>query len=476
MTDTPAVGSRILPSDDEGGGLTSLSARRIAERIRTREASSVQVVRHFLDRIEQHDPELHAFRRLDPTGALAQAERADQTVRAGDALGPLHGVPIAVKELFVVEGFPLPGSYASYLEDRSPEPPLATRDDVEVERLRAAGAVLVGVTVAAVGPTPGMADPMLLPRNPWNTAHTSGSSSAGNGAAVGAGLIPLAIGDDGGGSIRVPAAFCGLVGLSPTRGLVPHVDYRSVAPRATVTVGPMARAAEDAALALQVLAGPDGRDYVGLQDDPPDYLDRLDAGIAGRRFLWSEHFGSPPLTGTLRAPQVVAAIRAAAARLESVGASVEDSDVGWEDPQPLWMATQRLIGPEMAAYSDDVFTEADMVEALAGRDRNWRRFRTIFAEHDFVVSPTVQITAPAMADWIELTTRPGDDPKRMDFLDVAASHTMLCNVLGLPAITIPAGFEDGLPIGLHVIGRPGGERELLQVAQAFPAGRGARGV
>jgi Asp-tRNA(Asn)/Glu-tRNA(Gln) amidotransferase A subunit family amidase len=446
VADTPSIGTRD-GADEQG--LTWLSASTLAEMIARREVSSVDVVRHFLDRIEEHDGELRAFRKLDPAAALAQAERADQAMREGSSIGRLHGVPVAFKESFGVGGLS------------------ATRDGVEVERVRAAGAVIVGVTVAAAGPTPDMADPTDLPRNPWNTDHTAGGSSAGNGAAVAGGLIPLAIGDDGGGSVRVPAAFCGLLGLVPTRGRIPHVDYRSAAPRASVTVGPMTRSVEDAALALQLLAGPDGRDYVCLQDDPPDYLAQLDAGIAGLRFLWSEHFGFPPLTGFSESS--IAATRAAALGLESAGGTVEEHPVGWEDPQIAWMATQRLIGPEMAALFDGLYgplSEADIVAGLASRERNWRRFRAVFAEYDFVISPTVQITAPTMPDLVDYCARTGDDPRRQ-YSSYLGAHTMLCNVLGLPAISIPAGFEVGMPIGLQVIGRPGSEKELLQVAQAF---------
>jgi aspartyl-tRNA(Asn)/glutamyl-tRNA(Gln) amidotransferase subunit A len=427
------------------------------------EVSSVEVVRHFLGRIGEREPVLQAFRELDEESALEQAARADDAVRAGHALGPLHGVPIAVKELFSVRGFPVPGSYSSYLEDREgARPPLAPRDDVEVERLRAAGAVIVGVTVAALGPTPGMSDASGLPRNPWNVAHTAGGSSAGNGAAVAGGLIPLAIGDDGAGSVRLPSAFCGLVGLSPTRGLVPHVDYESVAPRATVTVGPMARSARDAAVAMNVLAGPDGRDLVCLQDEPRDYLADLEAGVGGMRFLWTADFGFASMPDLVRSPHAVAVADAALGALERAGGQVVRGTVAWEDPMSSWLAVQQLMA--VGGNAAHAIPEQQMVAALEARDRNWRRFREVFAEHDFVVSPTIQFAAPTLDVWTELCQ--GADLLVMRSF---AGHTLMCNVLGLPAISIPAGFVDGMPIGLQVIGRPGSDARLLRVAEAFLA-------
>lgn len=471
--DAPSIGSRAASSAlDWSQGLTWLPAWQLAKMIAKRDVSSVEVVRHFVTRIEEHDPELHAFRTVNAKEALAQAEQADRAAKTGDQLGPLHGVPIAFKELFAVKGFPVPGVYSSYLSDgRHGELPIAERDDVEVERLRAAGAIVVGVTVAALGPTPGMPNPTHLPRNPWKTSHTSGGSSAGNAAAVAGGLLPMAIGDDGGGSVRVPSAFCGLLGLAPTRGRVPHVDYKSAAPRPTVTVGPMTRSVEDAAIALHVLAAPDGRDFVCLQDTPPDYLDALCAGVGGKRFLWTESFGSPLLTGPLESPRTVSAIRAAAGMLERLGGTVEETTVAWEDPLRSWVAAQQLSGIDIASWFERGLSEKEMVDALDTRDRNWRRSRQVFSAYDFLVSPTVQFTAPKMDAWIELCTQLGGRPKHMLALDSLPAHTMMCNVLGIPAISIPAGFEDGMPIGLQVIGKPGSERDLLQVAQALLTGQ-----
>lgn len=452
---------------DRSQGLTWLPAWQLREMIVRREVSAVEVAQHFLNRIEELDSKLNAFRKLDAKSARDQAERADKAVKAGGALGPLHGVPIAFKELFSVKGFAAPGSYIS--EGKRGEPPLAARDDIEVERLRAAGAVIVGITVAALGPMPG-SDAARLPRNPWDVAYTPGGSSAGNGAAVAGGLLPMAIGDDGGGSVRLPSAFCGLLGLHPTRGRVPHVDYKSAAPRPTVTVGPMTRSVRDAAIALNILAGPDGRDFVCMQDRPPDYLAALETGVKGKRFAWTDDFGFASMPDALRSPRVTAAVRTATDVLQQAGASVTQAKTTWENPLLSWLAAQQLMsGTIVPGLAEQALSEAEIVAALESRQLNWRRFREVFAEHDFVISPTVQFTAPKIDDWIRLCEQKGGHPKHALWLDSIAAHTTMCNVLGIPAISIPAGFVDGMPVALQVIGRPGSEAELLQVAHVFLA-------
>ena len=474
--DRPAIEARAASvAIDAGQGLTWLPAWRLREMIVKREVSSVEVVRHFLSRIEEHDSKLHSFRALDAHEALAQAQRADNAARAGQAMGALHGVPIGVKELLSVKGFPVPGSYSSYLSgERAGALRLATTDDIEVERLRAAGAVIVGVTVAAAALRPGMSDAASLPRNPWDITRTPGGSSAGSGGAVAAGLLPMAIGDDGGGSIRIPAAFCGLLGLHATRGRIPHVDHKSAAPRLTVTVGPMTRSVRDAATALQVLAGPDGRDFVCLQDLPPDYLATIDCGVSGKRFAWTDNFGFDSTSDALQSPRTLAAVHTATRVLERAGGSVTTVAMAWENPLLSWLAAQQLAsGTIVPAFAERELSEKELVAALESRQRNWRRFQQVFTGYDFVVSRTVAFTAPKIDVWIELWKQQGGHPRHALAIDVLSAHLMMCNVLGLPAICVPAGFVDRMPVGLQVIGKPGSEVELLQVAQAFLAGQRA---
>lgn len=459
---------------DKSQGLTWLPAWKLREMIVTREVSSVEVVEHFLERIEALDAQLHAFRKLDARAAREQAVQADKAIRSGGTLGLLHGVPIAVKELFSVKGFPVPGSYFSYLSSgKAGALPVADRDDIEVERLRAAGAIIVGITVAAAGLAPGMSDASQLPRNPWDISRTPGSSSAGSGAAVAAGLLPMAIGDDGGGSLRLPSALCGLLGLHPTPGRIPYVDYKSMAPRATGTTGPMTRCVRDAAIGMQILSGPDGRDFVCMQEEPPDFIAALESGIKGKRFAWTDNFGFAPLPASLQSTDVISTVHAATGSLQRAGGSVTRIATAWESPVASWLAAQQLLsGTNISGLSEAPFSKAEMVAALDSRARNWRRFREVFAQYDFIISPTAHYTAPKIPDWVELWKQQVGRPKYGLVLDTSAGLS-ICNVLGLPAISVPAGFVDGLPVGLHFIGKRGKEAELLQVAQAFLAARTA---
>lgn len=474
----PAVGTsveieaRAASADiDYGRGLTWLPAWRLREMIVTRKISAVEVVEHFLNRIETLDPQLRAFRELDAPAARAQAVRADKAVTSGDALGRLHGVPIALKELYAVKGFPAPGSYFSYLSSgNAGQLPLAERDDIAVERLRGAGAIVVGITVAAAALLPGMTEAQL-PRNPWDPSRTPGGSSAGSAAAVAGGLLPLAIGDDGGGSVRLPAAFCGLIGLHPTPGRIPHVDYKSMAPRATVTTGPMTRSVHDAAIAMQILSGPDGRDLVCLQDDPPNFIAAKNLGIKGKRFAWTDRFGFAPLPAPLQSPEVLAAVYAATDALGRAGASVARTSTTWESPVASWLAAQQLqLGRNIAGLSEAPFSPAEMVAALESRSRNWSRFRDVFRQYDFIITPTVHHTAPRVREAADLWVQQVGEPKYALVLDAIAGLG-ICNVLGLPAISIPAGTVDRMPVGLQVIGKPGSDAELLRVAQAFLVAR-----
>ena len=455
---------------DKSQGLTWLPAWKLREMIVKREVSSVEVVEHFLNRIEALDPQLHAFRKLDARAAREQAVQADKAVSSDGTLGLLHGVPIAVKELFSVKGFPVPGSYFSYLSSgKTGALPLAKRDDIEVERLRAAGAVIVGTTAAAAGLALGMSDASQLPRNPWDMSRTPGGSSAGSGAAVAAGLLPMAMGDDGGGSMRLPSAFCGLVGLHPTPGRIPYVDYKAMAPRATVAAGPMTRCVRDAAIAMQILSGPDGRDFVCMQEEPPDFIAALGGGIKGKRFAWTDNFGFAPLPAPLYSPEVIYTVHAATGSLQRAGGSVARVATAWESPVASWLAAQQLLlGRNISGLSEAPLSEAEMVAALDSRARNWRRFREVFAEYDFIVSPTAHYMAPTIPDWVELWKQQVGQPKRALVLDTSAGLN-ICNVLGLPAISMPAGLVEGLPVGLQAIGKRGSEVELLQVAQAFLA-------
>jgi Asp-tRNA(Asn)/Glu-tRNA(Gln) amidotransferase A subunit family amidase len=301
--------------------LTWTPAWRIRELVGTRQVSPVEVTEHFLGRIEQHEPVLQAFANVNPDRVRLQAKAAEAAVLVGEDLGPLHGVPTAVKSHIDIEGRPRPGFVFWH--------GVAQRDDLTVERLRAAGAVIVGHTVMPVMNNIGEYDWDALARNPWDPARVPGASSSGSAAAVAAGLLPVGLGSDGGGSSRLPAAYSGIVGVHPTGGLVPWVDHRPWAVRIGTTIGPMARDVRDAATVLSVIAGPDGRDHMGLKIELPDPRSELDRGAAGLRLAWTDDFGFASFYGVEESPRVIGRIRDAAFALNSIGATVEETNECW---------------------------------------------------------------------------------------------------------------------------------------------------
>jgi aspartyl-tRNA(Asn)/glutamyl-tRNA(Gln) amidotransferase subunit A len=437
----------------EDGTLTWLPAWRIRELVATGDVSAVEVTEHFLGRIEELDPVLHAFRAVDVAGARAQARRADAAVRAGDDLGPVHGVPVAVKEHLAVEGVP---SHDLLTSDRSPAP----RDAVEVERVRAAGAVVVGSTVAGVTALE-FGDSDRQPSNPWDARRVPGDSSGGSACAVAAALTPVALGVDGRGSTRLPAAFCGLVGLHPTRGRVPSFHWGEVNPRPLSTTGPLARDVRDAAVILGVLAGPDGRDLVCLQDDPPDYTAALEGGAEGVRLVWTDDFGYAAAYAGPQAAEVVATVRHAAMGLRDVGATVEVTSQAWPDPDS---ATAVVLAADRCIASRRQPPPEDVAAARKVRQRVWETFRTVIGPNDLLLSPTVQYPAPTREEW----ARNWSD---LRYMATYTAHTSAANLLGWPAVSVPAGFVDGMPVGLQIMARPDREQLVLQVAQAFLAAR-----
>ena len=432
---TPRIEARAATAGiQDTGGLTWMPAWRLREMIGKREISPVEVTNHFLGRIETLDPILHSFRMVDYSGARDQAKIAEKAVLAGDSLGPLHGIPIALKEDMAIKGLPAV-SVATLITTP------ASRDSIQAERLRNAGAILVGPTVALApwGVARGTVfDDVgeLRPRNPWDTARVPGISSAGSAVAAAAALVPLTIGSDGGGSVRLPAAFCGLMGLHSTRGRIPTHQLQPQGKFLETTTGPITKDVRDAAIVLQAMAGPDGRDVSSLQDDPPDYLEKLDHGAAGLRLAWTDDFGFASKFALPQTSSVIEVARNAAFSLVKVGAIVEKTDKTWEDP---------------AEESE---------AALEVLNRNWHRFRSVLTKHDLLLSPTVQFTALTFKDWDSAFRT---NPKFGNNYHV---DTRMFNQIGWPAATVPAGFVKGMPVGLQIIGRPNSEPRILQVAHA----------
>jgi Asp-tRNA(Asn)/Glu-tRNA(Gln) amidotransferase A subunit family amidase len=309
-------------------------------------------------------------------------------------------------------------------------------------------------------------------RNPWDTSKGPGWSSSGGAAATAAGLVPVALGSDGGGSTRLPAAYSGVVGVHPTRGLIPSVNYEHPTFDLTTTIGPLARDVRDAAVVTQAMAGPDGRDYICIQGKTPDFLTSLEAGVEGQRFAWTDDFGYASLYAAEESPRVIAHVREAAFGLQDLGARVETTGEVWEDPkrgggpaegEPF--VYQIAVAPSRAAlpgHSPQAYQDA-----AEERARNWERFRRLFGTYDLLLSVTSQLVASSVEEWDNAWTNGGQRYPHGTFAPTYVSHTVLFNLLGFPAVSVPCGFIDGLPVGLQIIGPPGREDVILRAASAF---------
>jgi len=436
------------------------TAVETARAVREGEASPVELVEDALRRADAWQPVTNAFSQLRAEEALAEANRRAQEVARREPLGPLHGVPVAVKDLFDVSGWETTGCCEAYRGR------VADRDAEVVRRLREAGAVIIGKTnqhelaagatnlISACGPT----------RNPWDPSRITGGSSGGSGAAVASGVVPLALGTDTGGSIRIPASMCGITGLKTTHGLVSLDGVMPLAPSMD-TVGPMARGTEDCALALAVLTGAQPVAEV------EEALEGLTVGSLGTLHVAFLH------------REVLEATMAAADALHDLGArTVAIVGEGSFAPE-VW---EEIGWPEMAEHHGHLLERRDRLhprtaeiieqgagqpaEATARARERAGQVRDAFLEAlstaDVLLAAATPVVAPpAGADWVAVGSG------RLSVGRGAPSLlTRSVNLAGLPAVAIPVGrSSDGLPIGIQLIGRPGEEGTLLRVARAYQA-------
>lgn len=438
------------------------------------ETNAEAVLDGVQQRIAACDATLNAFITLSPERALAEARAVDEVVAAGERPRPLAGVPVAHKDIIATRELRTTAGSA-LLRDYVP-----AEDATVVARLSNAGTTLVGKTNThefATGTT-GTVSYFGATRNPWNLQHVTGGSSSGSGAALAAGLVPAATGTDTGGSIRIPAACCGIVGLKPTYG---RVSRTGVVPFAWGLdhVGPMARRVRDVAMLLTAMAGHDPYDRASASEPSADFSASLDQGIEGLRFAVAEFCFLELAT----AP-VAAAVREAGRTLEQLGARrIEVSlpqELALVGPAAiaLFLAEggtvhHRTLSTHPHAYGDE--TRAFLTLAghvTAHHYLQAQRLRGILADHlarvfqtiDVLVTPTLPMTAPRLDD------REVDGPQGP--IDVRAAMTPFTrpfNLTGLPALSMPCGFQDGLPIGLQLVGRPFDEASLLRTAQAYEA-------
>jgi aspartyl-tRNA(Asn)/glutamyl-tRNA(Gln) amidotransferase subunit A len=470
--------------------VTELSMLDLSAKLTRRELSSIEATQACLSRIESVDGRVKAFLRLDAKGALAAAEASDARRRANASLGPLDGVPIALKDIFMTEGVETTCG-SKILQGFIPP-----YDATVVELLKGAGLPILGKLNQdefAMGSST-ESSAFFPTHNPWDLTRTPGGSSGGSAAAVAAREVFGALGTDTGGSIRQPAAMTGTVGLKPTYGRVSRYGVIAFA-SSLDQVGPMTRTVADAAALLQVLAVPDPRDSTSAPVDAPDYRATLEQGIAGMKLgIPKEYFVSG------MDPEVEKSVRQAAASLEKMGARVIDVSLphtryavatyyliapaeassnlarydgvrygfrakGAKDLREMYFQTRAEgFGPEVkrrimlgtyalsAGYYDAYYLKAQKVRTLVRDD-----FARTFEQVDAILSPTSPITAFKLGEKL-------DDPLAMYLVDV---FTLPCNLAGLPGISIPCGFSRGLPVGLQILGKHFQEAVILRVARAF---------
>jgi aspartyl-tRNA(Asn)/glutamyl-tRNA(Gln) amidotransferase subunit A len=457
--------------------MTMSSAVEIAESVRRKERRATEVLEDCLGAIDAVNPTLNAFVHLDRDAARLSAEAVDAVVDAGGDPGPLAGVPFGVKDLEDCAG--MPTSYGSMLFKG--RPPVGA-DSVHVGWMRAAGAVPVGKTATPEFGAVALTDTLAwgVTRNPWDPARTPGGSSGGSAAAVAAGMVPMATASDGGGSIRIPASFCGLVGFKPSFGRIPHPGNQ---PSTTSVYGVEVTTVADAARHLDVTAGPDDGDRLSLPPSGVRYGDAISTlDVAGLRAVWSADLGFAVVD-----PEVVAVAESAARDLVRAAGLVESSQaVSFTDPVRIWAGSGVMdlfleIEPGMWPEQADSFTEyvrasltrcskVGVPRAAAAWDRRERLDRELaefFAGSDVLLTPATAVAAYA-AEW----PMPREVNGTAVHPSMTVPFTMIANLGWHPAISLPAGLTSGgLPVGLQVMCRRHADEVVLRLARLFEQAR-----
>ena len=443
----------------------ALPAHKLAEAIAARRLSPVDVVAAFLDRIAAQDAKLHAFVEVYADEARLAAEAADKAIRSGHAVGPLHGVPIALKDLIEIEGKIVTGGTLIWRGRR------AERTATLARALIAQGMIVLGKTHTVEFAYGGWGTNarMGTPLNPWDPKmpRTPGGSSSGSGVAVAARLAPWAIGTDTGGSVRLPASFCGLTGLKTTIGRVSTYGILPLSPTLD-TPGPLARSVEDAALLYRAMCGPDPLDPRTLGVPPGDLTEGWKRGIRGMRLA-----RMPDAERGIVAADVLAAYEESLDVLARLGAEIEKIELpfGFAEAGAL---NGRIMSAEAYAILGDVVDDASLpldedvrpriragrdvtarayLTALTEREARKRAFAAAFAGFDALLTPTTPTTAIAL-DAVDQSKTP-------------AHFTRFANLLDLCALAVPNGIANGLPISLQIIGRGYDEESVLRIGRAY---------
>jgi aspartyl-tRNA(Asn)/glutamyl-tRNA(Gln) amidotransferase subunit A len=456
--------------DDETLAFTT--ATKLAELIRTKQISPVEVMEATLRRITALNPRVNAFANLGADRAMAQAKQAEAALMGGGPIGPLHGLPTTIKDLAITKD--LPTEFGTLmLKGNQP-----TEDTPFVTRLQDAGAIVIGKTTTSEYGWKGVSESPLtgITHNPWKHGYNAGASSAGAGAAAAAGFGHLHQGSDGAGSIRMPSHFCGVFGLKPSFGRVPAYpvstgDYTSHS-------GPMSRSVADAALMLEVMAGPHPLDHTSLEAWPANYMGRLHQGIKGKRIAYSPDLGHARVD-----PEVAALVKVAVARFTELGATVEEVPTPWAKDGPemvrfFWPAHVARLAPKLKQWANqmdpglvaciEAGAKISVVDYLLWRERKMAYVSAInqwFEDWDFLLTPAVSVAA-FPAELLMPKHWPSHEWDWLSWAEFSYPFNMSWN----PAASVPCGFTaDGLPVGLQVVGRRFDDLGVLQAAAAFEA-------
>ncbi len=453
-----------MPNDD----IHFLELLEIGRQIQSRARSSVEVTRTMLDRIQTHDGRLNSYATVMAQQASAQAARADDEIRSGQARGPLHGVPIAVKDLLWTTDAPTSHGMTIHAQFAAPE------DATVVSRLRHAGAVILGKLRMTEGAFGAHHPRLPVPVNPWNASLWPGVSSSGSGVATAAGLCFGSVGTDTGGSIRFPSAANGLTGIKPTYGRVSR--YGAFALAASMDhIGPMTRSAADAAAMLQVMAGPDPKDPTAEQRPVPDYLALMSHGLAGLTVGVDHSWMLDPVDAPTKA-----VLQDVMARIEQLGGRIQDIAFPGEREVPanwaMLCAVETAIaheatfpsrrdeyGPALAGIIDlGLQTQAIDYQKLQLMRNDFRgRMNRVFADVDLVLAPATPRSAMTGGYVDECLADP-------ELLTSMLSYTAPLDMSGHPTITLPGGrTSDGAPIGFQFIAPHFGEHLLVRAGWAY---------
>ena len=451
------------------------SALEVAALVRDKQLSPVELTAALLARIEALDPGLGAFCLVTADTARAAAREAEIAVMKGEPIGLLHGVPLSLKDALYTRGLRTTGG-SRLFADLVPE-----EDNVAVGRLKAGGTIILGKTNTSEFGHKALTDNPLfgVTRNPWDLTRTPGGSSGGAAAAVASGLGPVALGTDGGGSVRIPAAFCGLVGVKPSFGRVPQTPgfpgWEHVG-----AIGPLARTVRDAAAVLDVIAGGDDRDRHSLPREAGTYLEACDESIRGLHVAWTPDLGYAAVD-----ERVLELCGDAAAEFEELGCHVEVVNPGWESPEEAFATIvsaqfYAAWGDALPAREADLdaslvrfirrggaVSARDYLTAMAKVNAYWQEVHVFLARFDLLLTPTTAVPPFPLGAGVPREIA-GQEVSRLGWMP----FTYPFNLTGQPAASVPAGWtEDGVPVGLQIVGRRHADRTVLAAAAAFEAAR-----